>query len=308
MPKTAWKAVLYSASLFWSHLSRIKIDISDSWREWPQIVHALSPSSGITVQQHLPGTITEFSGDLCILPEAGKSLLYVSSSVTPKKWNFRKVKKKQVKRRDGPETCETLWGKTQTLKCLRAKHLPKSANTYLSIGLPGGPSLQGRWCLSAEPWDLSDTRSQQPLEAPLHPCWDTQCTGGKHSPSSGVQVSQRWGLEWSGKTPPAVKRQWLWGWGWGIGFSRMPGSARKPLVLPHTKPVQCTFLLHLSKHYWCQGTSSDPNSHVQGEDASESWSSVRNVVKWNYHTIISILYPSTDNRKRIKINVYPQIL
>lgn len=35
MSKTAWKAVLYSASLFWSHLSRIRIDISDSWREWP---------------------------------------------------------------------------------------------------------------------------------------------------------------------------------------------------------------------------------------------------------------------------------
>lgn len=33
VPKTAWKAVLYSASLFWSHLSGIRIDISDSRRE-----------------------------------------------------------------------------------------------------------------------------------------------------------------------------------------------------------------------------------------------------------------------------------
>lgn len=65
---------------------------------------------GVTVQQHLPGTIAELSGDLCILPEAGKSFLCVSSSVTPKKGNCRQVKKKQVKRTD---ELETLWGENK---------------------------------------------------------------------------------------------------------------------------------------------------------------------------------------------------
>lgn len=75
------------------------------------------PQQRAPVQQHLPGTTAEFPGDLCILPEVGKSLLCVSSSVTPKKGNHRQVKKKQVKRTDGPET---LWGETQALKCPRA--------------------------------------------------------------------------------------------------------------------------------------------------------------------------------------------
>lgn len=35
--------------------------------------------------------------------------------------------------------------------------------------------------------------------------------------------------------------------------------ARKFLVLTHKTQYSCTFLLHLRKQCWCQGTSSDPN-------------------------------------------------
>lgn len=157
--------------------------LEGSDHSWPEFQQC---APGTTVQQHPPGTIAEFS-DLCILPEVRKSLLYVSSPATLKKGNCRQVKKKQVKRTDGPEI---LWGETQTLKCLKAKHFLNTAKTYLSIG----PSLQGRWYVSAGPWDF-DTLSEQPLDAPRQPCPGTQqCTGA----SSGMQLSHRCGLGWAG--------------------------------------------------------------------------------------------------------------
>lgn len=141
----------------------------------------------------------------------------------------------------------------------KSKPLLSTAKAYLCIGLPGGPSLQGRWYLSAEPWDLSDSTSQQPLDGcttpalPRHPVH----LGQAHKLLRNAGQPEGWS-GWTGKTPPAVKRVALGG---EVGNTVQQDArfARKFLVLTHKTQYSCTFLLHLRKQCWCQGTSSDPN-------------------------------------------------
>lgn len=300
IPKTAWKAVLYSASLFWSHLSRIWIDTSDSWREWP----LMSWAPAVCTWHESAASSSWYNSRVFRGPLhfawLGKSLLCVNSSVIPKKGNCRQVKKKQMKKTDGPET---LWGRTN-FEMPKSKTPSQYCEDLLSIGLPGAPTLQGRWYLSRTMglvWHHKSAALGCTTPAlPKHPMH----LGQAHTPLRNAGQPEMW-PGWTDKTPAAVKRQW--GWEWGIQFSRMPSSARKFLVLTHKK-----YQLHLPLPFrqaalvsrsllWSQ------QSHIQGEDANESWSSLRNVFKWHYHTIVSIWYPSIERRKRTIINVYASI-
>lgn len=116
-----------------------------------------------------------------------------------------------------------LFGGKTNFEMSKSKHLLITAKAYLSIGLPGGPSLQGRWYLSAKPWDLSDSINQQPLDGcttpalPRHPVH----LGQAHTLLRSAGQPEVWS-RWTGKTPPAVKRVAL-GVRWGIQSSRMPG-------------------------------------------------------------------------------------
>lgn len=116
-----------------------------------------------------------------------------------------------------------LFGGKTNFGMSKSKPLLSTAKAYLCIGLPGGPSLQGRWYLSAEPWDLSDSTSQQPLDGcttpalPRHPVH----LGQAHRLLRNAGQPEGWS-GWTGKTPPAAKRVAL-GVRWETQFSRMPG-------------------------------------------------------------------------------------
>lgn len=156
-----------------------------------------------------------------------------------------------------------------------SKLLSNTPKIYLSVDLSSGPSPKGTRCLSAEPWHSSDIRSQQPIDRLLQPCRGTkQHNQGKYMSFWGMWVSLRCPLKWTGKTPPAVKRQCSFGVRVGkmfqqdtMLFPENPGSSLTQNL------SSCILLPCLQRQLWCLGTSSYPDSgHFKGRDANKSWS------------------------------------